>query len=150
MPYPFFLSFIGLIALTDIFYDARRKGILVLAINGNLEIQRSMKKFGLTNDVSNHEIDLNEYMMQGGEIPFNDVSTSEEDNMVGIEGEDDATHSNHSPGSFKSKDSRRDSKNIDSYKNDADAIYYGDVEMDVEKGSESKGAEESSTSEKRI
>lgn len=48
----------GLMSLTEIFFDARRKGILTVAINGTRKIQESIRKFGILNDQSNDAIDL--------------------------------------------------------------------------------------------
>ena len=61
---------IGLIALTEIFYDARRKGILTLAICATEEVQKSITKFGIKNDDFNSHFGLQKYSEFCGTIPI--------------------------------------------------------------------------------
>ena len=61
---------IGLIALTEIFYDARRKGILTLAICATEEVQKSITKFGIKNDDFNSHFGLQKYGEFCGTIPI--------------------------------------------------------------------------------
>ena len=77
----------GLIALTEIFFDARRKGIAVLAILASSEVQRSMTKFGIMNDSSMHVPGLSVYSELGGTIPIK-VMNDDENGLVGIGGEE--------------------------------------------------------------
>ena len=77
----------GLIALTEIFFDARRKGISMIAILASTEVQRSMTKFGIMNDSSNQVQGLSIYSELGGTIPIK-VMNGDESGMVGIGGEE--------------------------------------------------------------
>jgi hypothetical protein len=81
------INLTGLIALTEIFFDARRKGISMIAILASAEVQRSMTKFGIMNDSSNQVQGLSVYSELGGTIPIK-VMNGDESGMVGIGGEE--------------------------------------------------------------
>lgn len=84
-----FLRYSGLINITDILFDTRRKDILILIINASLDIQKMLRKFGIKNDVSTDDVDLSMYAELYGIIPFNQVSSERngesESVLVGIE-----------------------------------------------------------------
>lgn len=91
--------------MTEIFYDARRKGISMIAILASTEVQRSMTKFGIMNDSSNQVPGLSIYSELGGTIPIA-VMNGDESNMVGIGGEekkgmDDDIEAGHSSSIIK-------------------------------------------------
>lgn len=74
--------------MTEIFFDARRKGIAVLAILASSEVQRSMTKFGIMNDSSMHVPGLSVYSELGGTIPIKVMNDDENNGLVGIGSEE--------------------------------------------------------------
>ena len=80
--------------MTEMFFDARRKGILTYAINATEKIQRSIKKFGITNDDFTSVEGLEKFREFGGIIPTTEKAETvwdkssieiEVDEEVGIE-----------------------------------------------------------------
>ena len=80
--------------MTEIFFDARRKGILTYVVNATEKIQRSIKKFGITNDDFTSVDGLEKFREFGGIIPTTEKSETvwdkstmdiEADEEVGIE-----------------------------------------------------------------
>ena len=55
--------------MTEIFYDARRKNILVYAVSATNEVQLSIKKFGIKNDDFISLEGLEKFREFGGIIP---------------------------------------------------------------------------------
>ena len=55
--------------MTEMFFDARRKGILTFAVNATEKVQRSIKKFGITNDDFTILEGLEKFREFGGIIP---------------------------------------------------------------------------------
>ena len=55
--------------MTEIFFDARRKGILTYVVCATDEVQQSIKKFGITNDDFTGQDGLEKFRDFGGIIP---------------------------------------------------------------------------------
>ena len=72
------------------FYDGRRKGIKMLAINGTAEVQKKIVKFGISNDFSTAEVDISKYVSMGGIIPIIILNEDEVEKltMVGLSGDE--------------------------------------------------------------
>ena len=72
------------------FYDGRRKGIKMLAINGTAEVQKKIVKFGISNDFSSADVDISKYSELGGTIPIVVLNEDEveELTMVGLSGDE--------------------------------------------------------------
>ena len=55
--------------MTEIFFDARRKGILTYVVCATDEVQQSIKKFGIKNDEFTSHEGLEKFREFGGIIP---------------------------------------------------------------------------------
>jgi hypothetical protein len=72
----------GLIALTEMFFDGRRKGIKMLVVGAGNLVETSIAKFGITNDSGNSTIGMERYSALAGTIIPTTVDKIEE--LVGV------------------------------------------------------------------
>ena len=78
-----------LIALTEMFFDGRRKGIKMLVVNAGNLVELSIAKFGITNDISDSIVGMSKYSAFAGSIiPYTVVNMEE---LVGINSEEEGT-----------------------------------------------------------
>jgi hypothetical protein len=81
------LDITGLHSMAEFSHDARALGVLVAIVNTSPSVTAQMLKFGITSDVSNEEVDIDEYVLRSrivlGMDDDDDYDYDESDGLLG-------------------------------------------------------------------